>query len=80
MQVHLKLSHSILLVFLDSLLEPIHYTTRVKRGTMRAKNIVMEHNTAPLGAQSKISLRQKIDRYVFFSSNTTNGNHGNSNI
>ena len=66
MQVHLKLSNSILLVFLDSLLEPIHYTTRVKRGTMRAKNIVMEHNTAtPWGSIQDLFETKKLTDMSF---------------
>lgn len=46
MLVHHKLSYRILLGFLDSLLEPIYYTVRVERGTVSAKNLAIEHNTA----------------------------------
>ena len=67
MQVHHKLSHRILLGFLDSLLEPIYYTVRVERGTVSAKNLAIEHNTATPGGSIPDLFEKKIDKYAFFS-------------
>ena len=66
MQVHHKLSHRILLGFLDSFLEPIYYTVRVERGTVSAKNLAIEHNTAtPWGSIPDLFENKKLTNMPF---------------